>query len=94
MAVFTKVAHMAHRPTLIKEMIKALSELESLVMVFTIIKTNSNQTTGETGLKICISQLKELLNTGLKPITIPIGTAIINANKKPAKTVLRLVKIY
>src|SRR5690606_5684099 len=92
-AVFTNVAHMEHRPTLINEMIKALSALEFLVSVFTIINTNNSQTTGDTGLKICIIQFTELLNVLLKPIIMPMGTATKKAKTNPAKTVFKLVNI-
>ena len=88
MAVFTRVAHIEHRPTLIKEIIKALSELESLVIVFTIMKTKSNHTTGDTGLNTCINQLTALRKVLLKPITIPIAAPINSANTKPAKPFL------
>ena len=92
--VFTNVAHIEHNPTLINEIINELSVSESLVKVFTIIKTNNNQTTGETGLKIWINQLIELRKVSLKPITTPMGTAIKIANRNPANTVLILVIIW
>ena len=84
MAVFTKVAHIEHKPTLINEMVKELSSFDL---------TNKYQTTGDTGLKICINQLNALFKVGLNPIKIPKGTAINNANKNPAKTVFKLLKI-
>lgn len=50
--VFTSVAHMEHNPTLIKDITNDFSISTLVKTVFTIMETNNNHTTGDTGLNI------------------------------------------
>ncbi|OIQ72711.1 hypothetical protein GALL_456590 [mine drainage metagenome] len=52
-----------------------------------------SQASGDTGRKICTIGLMAAWTNRDDPARIPKGTAITVANKKPAKTVFRLVRI-
>ena len=54
-----------------------------------------SQASGDTGLKTWISGIDRPRRSGsTDPHRIPIGTAISEAMRKPAKTVWRLVQIW
>ena len=90
------VGHSEHSVTVIAELMNDLSNIGSAVTytALTIIVTIGSQASGDTGLKSWISGLNIALNVLLTPHRMPMGTASNVASRKPANTVLRLVKIW
>ncbi len=94
-AVLMTVVHSEHSVTVMAELMNDFSKNGSAetYSALTTMVTIGSHARGETGLNTWISGLNMALNVLLAPQRIPRGTAIRVANRKPANTVFRLVKI-
>src|SRR5690606_950808 len=94
-AVLISAGQSEHSITVIAELTNDFGNIGSspTYTAETTIVTSGSHASGETGLKICTSGFSIALTVAERPAVTPSGTAIRPASTKPAKTVLRLVRI-